>query len=459
MKDSLKILYIANGFPPKRWAGTETYTAGIANGLKIKGHNIQVLCCGGWETGSNYWNGFTDDMYNGLPVRRLNLNWKKSPDPFRYLYDNPIVGDYLENYLEEIRPDLVHVTSCETLSASVLEVVKKKQIPLVLSITDFWFLCPRINLLRSDGENCNGLTTAWECLQCKANGSKVYQWPRQILPEKGVEFLLTNLSKVPMITRQRGLRGMVGDMTDRKRFMRRAFALPDIRLVASEFVKDLHIQNRFDNPIQLHPYGHDISWLENYRGKTHSTDINIGFIGQITHSKGVHLILEAAKRLARMCDEEVKFLIYGNLHKHPEYAQRLESLTNGLEIVQFCGTYPRELSADVFSKIDVLVVPSLWYDFPLIIHEAFATKTPVIATNIGGMAETVLHEVNGLLFERGNVDDLVHQIQRIVTEPGLMPKLKAGIPQVKTVQEDVSELEQIYMELFRQNVQYQIKEQ
>lgn len=455
----MKILFVTNGFPPKRWSGTETYTAGIANGLKINGHNIQVLCCGEWKTGSKHWNGYTDDKYNDLPVRRLNLNWKNSPKPFRHLYDNPAVGGFLEKYLEEIRPDLVHVTSCETLSASVLDVVKKKQIPLVLSITDFWFLCPRINLLRSDGENCSGITNPWECLQCMSKRSKVYRWSRKVLPEKGAEIFLTKLSKFPVLTRQRGLRGMVGDMANRKRFMRRVFSLPDIRLVASKFVRGVYKQNGFDDPIRLHPYGHDVSWLRDYRGKVHSKDLQVGFIGQIAHPKGVHLLLEAAKRLVDILGEKVKFLIYGNLHKHPEYALRLESLANGLETVQFRGTYPREMSADVFSKIDVLVVPSLWYDFPLIIHEAFATNTPVIATNLGGMAETVSHEVNGLLFERGNVDDLVYQIQRIVTEPDLIPKLKAGIPQVKTVQEDVSELEQIYIELFRLKAKYQIKEQ
>ena len=271
---SMKILFITNGFPPKRWAGTETYTAGIAKGLRDMGHNVQILCCGEWNTGSKHWNGYVDDVYNGLPVRRLNLNWKKSPDPFRYLYNNPVVGEYLSRYLEEIKPDLVHVTSCETLSASTLEVVKKKQIPLVLSITDFWFLCPRFNLLRSDGENCNGMTTPWECLQCMARGSKVYHLPRQVLPEKGVEVLLKTLSKIPAVSRQRGLRGFVGNMAERKRYLRQVFSFPDARLVASEFVRDIHLQNGFDDPIYLHPYGHEISWLKNYKGKPKSSTIS-----------------------------------------------------------------------------------------------------------------------------------------------------------------------------------------
>jgi glycosyltransferase involved in cell wall biosynthesis len=93
------------------------------------------------------------------------------------------------------------------------------------------------------------------------------------------------------------------------------------------------------------------------------------------------------------------------------------------------------------------VVPSLWYDFPLIIHEAFATKTPVIATNLGGMAEAVTHGVDGLLFERGDAADLAGQINRVLEEPGLLEHLREGIPPVKTIAEEVNELESIYREL------------
>ena len=236
-----------------------------------------------------------------------------------------------------------------------------------------------------------------------------------------------------------------------ERYMRDTFSLPDVRLVASKFVKDIYLQNGFDDPIQLHPYGHEMSWLENYHGKAQSDSANtlsIGFVGQIIHAKGVHVLLEAARKLTNVLGQNVKFLIYGNLDKHPEYAKHLRELAVGMDNVQFCGTYPREKSADVYSKMDVLVVPSLWYDFPLVIYEAFATKTPVIATNLGGMAEAISHEVNGLLFERGNIDDLAYQIQRVASEPGLLQKLKAGISKVKSIGEEIRELDKIYLKLF-----------
>jgi glycosyltransferase involved in cell wall biosynthesis len=97
-----------------------------------------------------------------------------------------------------------------------------------------------------------------------------------------------------------------------------------------------------------------------------------------------------------------------------------------------------------------LVVPSIWYDFPLIIHEALATKTPVIATNLGGMAEAVAHETNGLLFDRGDVGGLARMVERIVAEPGLLERLQNGIAPVKPIEAEVSELEAIYGSLTAQ---------
>ncbi len=446
--ENLKILFITNGFPPHRTAGTEIYTAGLAKELKKRGHSVQVLCAGRWHEGANYWNGYDDDIDQGIPVRRIHLNWKKAPRPFRYLYDNPVVGDFLVDYLSKITPDLVHVTSCETLSASVLRIVKKAGLPLVLSLTDFWFLCPRINLMHSDGKNCSGTTTPWECLRCNLFNTKAYRWSSSILPEKMVSHLLTSISKYPVVTRRRGLRGMAGDMSHRKAFLQDALTLPDQIVTASPFAQRVFMKNGVDVPIKVHPYGHDLSWLKDYHGKTNSKSIRIGFIGQIVRIKGVHLLLKAARVLNKKgLGDKFSLSIYGNLKQNTDYSNRLQSMASHLSNVEFCGTYPHEKSGKIFANLDVLVVPSLWFDFPLIIYEAFSTHTPVVATNLGGMAEAVEHEVSGLLFERNDSNDLARQLSRVVDEPGLLKKLRSGIPAVKRTEEEVEELEQIYCEL------------
>lgn len=440
----MKILFISNDFPPHRWAGTETYTAGLARGLQARGHEVQVLCGGEWTVGESYWGGSSEEQYQGIPVCRLHVNWTKAPDPFGYLYDNPEIADFVRDYLAKMQPDLVHITSCERLSASVIRAAKAAQVGVVLSLTDFWFLCPRINLLRADGENCNGQTSAWECTRCLAQNAKIYRWPRLMLSEEGVSQLINAVSRFPLLTRQRGLRGMIGDMEERKRTLRELFGTADYRITASRFVRDTFLQNGFDQPIKLQPYGHDIDWLADYPGKRPSQRLRIGFIGQLIEAKGVHLLLQAVALLQERYGDQIEVLIYGNPKNAIEYSDYLFTLATDRTNIQFRGVYAHQESGAVFAEIDVLVVPSLWYDFPLIIHEAFAANTPVIATNLAGMAEAVEHEVNGLLFERGDVEGLALQLRRCLDEPTLLHRLQSGIKPVKTINQEINELEAIY---------------
>lgn len=446
----MKILLVSNGFPPHQWAGTETYTAGIAGELRARGHHVQVICGGEWTEGAGYWGGAVDEAYDDIPVCRLNVNWTKAPDPFRYLYDNPEVARFLHWFLAETQPDLVHVTSCERLSASVIRVAKAAKVGVVLSLTDFWFLCPRITLLRPDGENCDGQTSAWDCTRCLAQNAKIYRWPRLMLSEAGVGRLINTVSRFSLLTRQRGLRGMIGDMAARKRMLSELFAAADYRITASRFVRDTFLHNGFDQPMKLQPYGHDIGWLDSYPGKRSSSQLRIGFIGQIIEPKGVHLLLQAVALLQAPYGEQIAVRIYGNIKKSVEYSNYLLQLAADLKHIEFRGTYHHAQSGAVFAEIDLLVVPSLWYDFPLIIHEAFAAGTPVIATNLAGMAEAIDHEVNGLLFARGDVEELAAHLRRVLDEPTLLQHLQSGIKPVKTINQEVNELESIYHQVLTQ---------
>jgi glycosyltransferase involved in cell wall biosynthesis len=116
--------------------------------------------------------------------------------------------------------------------------------------------------------------------------------------------------------------------------------------------------------------------------------------------------------------------------------------------IKFNGAFPHEHLGEILSQIDVLVVPSQWHENnPRVIQEAFASKTPVIASNVNGISEFIQHEINGLLFERNDVADLAHQLRRVITEPDLLEHLRAGIPRVKCIEEEVEELMEIYGEL------------
>ncbi|HKZ27199.1 MAG TPA: glycosyltransferase [Rubrobacteraceae bacterium] len=169
----------------------------------------------------------------------------------------------------------------------------------------------------------------------------------------------------------------------------------------------------------------------------------MGFIGTLAPHKGCDILIRAFKSLPRGLGATLT--IYGNLERFESFVGKLRELAKGDERINFAGPFQREKVGRVLTELDTLVVPSRWYENqPGVILEAFAAGMPVVATDLGGISEFVKHEENGLLFERENVEDLARQLRRLGEEPGLLEKLRDGIGPVKTVKENVDELEELY---------------
>jgi glycosyltransferase involved in cell wall biosynthesis len=447
---SLRILLITHFLPPSHTAGTEQYTLGLGKALLSKGYDVHILCAEDWNTGRKYWNGVTDELYEGLVVHRVHLNWTKANNPNRVLYDSLPVEKWLDNFFATNKFDIVHVTSTYSLGVGVLRSAKRAKIPLLLTLMDYWFLCPSLQLLRGDSTLCDGRTTIWQCQSCLMTGSNLFQrLNKGSIPDSVNAQIWGTLAKVTQITQKRGFRGLLLDMGERKKVMVDTFNLPDLVISPSKVVQDMFLKN-MQRPVELIPYGHDLSWLEEYSGKLRSKQIRFGYLGQIQKVKGVHLIVDAFNKAD--LGDSARLDIWGDYTSNTSYTNEMNCVIDKNPSIFLRGRYERKLLAKIMSEIDVLVVPSIWYEnAPLVIQEAFATKTPVIATNLGGMSEAVFHETNGLLFSRGDVDNLSSQMKRIVNELGLLEQLVRGIPAVKSFEDELEDLEISYRNLIEKN--------
>src|SRR5207244_1806816 len=85
---------------------------------------------------------------------------------------------------------------------------------------------------------------------------------------------------------------------------------------------------------------------------------------------------------------------------------------------EFCGTYKPTEVGEILQGIDVVVVPSTWYEnYPLALHEALACNVPVIAADIGGASEKIRNFSNGFTFRAGDEGDLKSKLQHVVENP------------------------------------------
>ena len=113
-----------------------------------------------------------------------------------------------------------------------------------------------------------------------------------------------------------------------------------------------------------------------------------------------------------------------------------------------------ETSASPVADADWVIVPSLWWEnSPLVIQEAFMQRRPVICSGIGGMAEKVTHDVNGLHFAVNDPGNLASAIGHAASEPGLWERLREGIPDILTVDDHIVNLTRMYGELLERRAE------
>ena len=317
-----RILLITHFLPPSHTAGTEQYTLGLGKSLRAKGHEVSIICAEDWDSGDRYWNGVSEETYDGLSIYRIHLNWTKANNSNKVLYDSLLVEKWLDEFLSKTRFDIVHVTSTYSLGVGVLRSVKRANLPLILTLMDFWFLCPSIQLLRSNQSLCDGVTTSWQCQACLMEGSHFFQRMQKIsFPDSINARIWGTLSHVTRVADQRGFRGRLLDMEQRKKITWETFTLPDLVISPSRVVYEMFARS-MSRPIMLLAYGHDLSWLNEYRGKSKSDRLRIGYLGQIQRTKGVHVLIDGFIR-AGIADQ-ARLDIWGNHAVNPSLCPEIE---------------------------------------------------------------------------------------------------------------------------------------
>jgi glycosyltransferase involved in cell wall biosynthesis len=112
------------------------------------------------------------------------------------------------------------------------------------------------------------------------------------------------------------------------------------------------------------------------------------------------------------------------------------------------GGLRREEVTEALREIDLLVVPSVWFEnSPLTIHEARATRTPLAVSDFGGMAELVEPGCDGWRFDTGRASSLAGVLEDVLREPALLSQLTFAGEPVKDMRASAAEMEERYTAL------------
>lgn len=446
----MRILYAAHQFFPEHYAGVEIVTLGLAKGFRARGHETFVLAPRRSIPGSGIEPGEVQDYeFEGVPVRRVGRPKEGVARPYRLDYENEVMAERAREYMERVRPDVVHAEHFQGLSASVIPVFKEFGVPLVYTATDFWTVCPVVDLRRHDGVMCEGPELR-HCIRCIGSRYPGTRMKRVIdaAPDAALR-AAGRLSETAALAKRSHALRQVWALRERPGHIRQQMEHVDHIIVYTHLMRDLLLKNGIgEGKIEVSPYGIDTSRITApQRGD--GGPLRVGFIGTMAPHKGSDTLVEAFKMLPE--GTEATLSIHGNLERFKPFVERLRGLAGDDPRIEFAGPFQREDVGRILAALDVLVVPSRWYENqPGVILEAFAAGMPVVATDLGGMSEFVKHEHNGLLFRLEDAADLSRQLQRLASEPGLMRRLRSNIGPVKTVERDVEELEKLYGRLIRE---------
>jgi glycosyltransferase involved in cell wall biosynthesis len=451
----VRVLLVVHQFLPKHSFGTEVLTRDTGLEMLRRGHEVHVLTTNPEAQGKSLDVRHEDYKYRGLKVHSLWLPGRRSAlEAFRGEYDNRLVVERVRVYVEQIEPDAVHVFHLSRLSASVIEVFRDLDVPLVFTPTDFWSICARATLSKPSGELSTGPDDiSSNCLECREAERFL---PSSLLPDVNDKRIFYRKLAERALAREEGEHrnmAVLRTMLARTEVLRVRFNAVDAILAPTDFMREMLTINGIDPDIvTVSPYGMDTSSFRDAGRVRHDgggRSLRVGFIGAINPNKGLDVLIAAFKKLP--VDEAVTLRVCGGLEGQREYANETYAAAGGDPRINFAGAFPNEKMAAELGKIDVLVVPSVWYEnAPLVIYSALAAGVPVVATNLGGMAGIIRHEENGLLFGLRDSEDLARQLGRLLNEPGLLESLAANAGEIRTVQDSVDEMLGLY-EAIREN--------
>jgi len=407
----MRILHVLHQYLPEHVGGSELYTRWLASEQVRRGHRVAIFHRRDAEgpstlshrrdQGVDLWSAGSGRLGH---VSRLASSFREPG----------LVRDF-ERVLDMARPEVVHVQHLMGLPLELPKRLRRRGIPFAITLLDFWWVCVNARALtKNSREVCDGPGLGFvNCARCG-----VARDPR-VLP------LAPALAGV-LAWRNRKLRGVL---------------LSAGRLIApTEFVRGWYAARGAPaDRIEVIPLA-----LEHSPGiaralRPADRPVRFGYIGALSEQKGVHVAIEAFAGLRG----EAELWIGGDERFEPEYVARLKALAG--PGVRFLGALSREQVWDTLAEVDVVLAPSIWYEtFCLSVSEAFVAGRPVIASDLGALADRVRPGTDGLLVKPGNVAAWRAALQRLADDPGLVERMGAAMRPPQTMEQVAEQVEAVY---------------
>jgi len=365
--------------------GVESHTRDLARELGARGHRLHALALDTREGLEPF--ALETKTLEGVAVTRM---------AYRY-HDHRALADLVHAPRAEARArqwadaaglDLVHVHHASGWGLGLVPALRAPRRPVVMTLHDYWPLCPRGQMLRTDGAVCAEATPA-RCAPCLRA-----TWPH-LLPTGTGE--------------RRGPRGeaLAGD--EEAADARTRFALECLSAAERLFTPSAATRAVFaragleERRIEVVANGVDVGELARETARLRALqpprdELRLGVLGTVLPSKGA---LELARAFVAARVAGLTLEIHGALpsyHGDTRYVEELRALAAREPSVRIHGPFPYERLAAILASLDGVAAPSRWNEvFGLTVREARAAGLPVLVSDAGALAEVTAGGAAGLV--------------------------------------------------------------
>lgn len=402
----MRILYLVHQFLPEYSGGTERVTLNLAHAAQSEGHHVEVFTVS--QSAGPPWReegGLRACLVQGVPVHALPHREGRPLDDLGF---RPIQGlrEGFERFLDS-RPrfDVVHVMHAMRL-ADAVQLLRDRRIGYVVTLTDFHFICHRINLIRLDGSLCEGPAGGRNC--------QLHCWS----PEIGEREFFGRVERL-------------GDL------LRGASAV----VAVSPYVAERFSAEHPDLDIRVVGNGVDLLSFPRPRARAADGPLTFGYLGTVSEAKGAGLIARAFALAART---DARLRIVGPCYE-PEFAARIAAEASGVE-VSMEPSVPAAEVPRLLQAFDVLCVPSqVPESFSLALHEGFAAGLPALVSDLGNAGRVVREHGCGLALPPADAGAWAEAIGRVCEDRARLAAWRDRAPLPLRVEEEGF----IYTQLYR----------
>lgn len=384
----LDVVLLCHGWYPDV-GGVESHTRNLARQLVQRGHRVRALCLD-YSEREPY--SVSTSRVEDVEVSRMAYRYHDH----RALADlvaNPEARDIVLDWIGSVPCDVVHVHHVTGFGTSVLPALRELGKPVVMTLHDYWPLCPRGQMLDYEGRVSNAPEPD-ACARCLTA-----TWP-YLMPSAGGE--------------ARGPEGeeLADDAaaaTHRTDYALRCLEAPHRLFTPSEAARQVYVGAGVNaERIEVVPNGIDVNELAMRvrrlraigEGESTSDEIRLGVLGTLLPSKGslelIHAFQEAGV-------PDLTLEMHGNMpsyHGDSSYLDEIKRLAEADPRIRIHGPYNHDRLPEILAVLDGVAAPSRWREvFGLTVREARAAGLPVLVSSAGDLGSVAADGLAGIVVD------------------------------------------------------------